>query len=179
MKESTELEIQKQIYILITKQPGLHINKIAQMLNINRPLTIYHLRFLEKNDLITLVKEKGYTRCYIKGKIGLEDIKKLSILRQEIPLKIVLFLLKCPHSKHKEILKKFDITKSTLSYHLQKLVKQGIVSFRSEGKEQGYLVINEKEIIKFLIKYKPSRIAIGLKDTWLDFTIYGKKTNEK
>jgi len=175
MKQASELEKQQQIYILVLKQPGLHINKIAQLLNIDRQLIIYHLRYLEKHGLITITKEKGYTRCYIVGEIGIEDKKKLSLLRQEIPLKIVLFLLKHPYAKHKEILEKFDIAKSTLSYHLKKLVQQGIIDIQDIGTEKGYSIINEKETINFLIKYKPSRIALGLKDTWTDFTIYGEK----
>lgn len=172
MNESVELETQKQIYSIIEKQPGLNISKIAELLNINVPLTLYHLRYLEKHDLISLVKENGYTRCYLKGKVGVEDKKILSILRQEIPLRIVLFLLKHPYSKHKEILEKFDIAKSTLSYHLKKLMKRGIVDVQTIGKEQRYAVIDEKKIINFLIKYKPSRVALGLKDTWADFTIH-------
>jgi len=175
MNKSSELETQKKIFLLISNHPGLHLNKIAQLLSINRPLTIYHLRYLEKHGLIIQVKEKGFTRCYVSGKVGIEDKKKLSILRQEIPLKIVLFLLENPYSKHKEILEKFDIAKSTLSYHLKKLIKHGIINTSEEGDDKGYAIISEKEIIRFLIKYKPSRIALGLKDTWADFTIYGEK----
>ncbi|MFH1101832.1 MAG: winged helix-turn-helix transcriptional regulator [Methanobacteriota archaeon] len=175
MKQESELEKQKRIYILISKQPGLHINKIGELLNIDRQLITYHLRYLEKHNLITITKEKGYTRCYIKGEIGIEDKKKLSLLRQEIPLKIVLYLLKHPYTKHREILAEFDIAKSTLSYHLKKLIHQEIIDIQDIGTEKGYLIINEKEIINFLIKYKPSRISRGLKDTWTDFTIYKKK----
>ena len=47
MNESAELEIQKQIYSIIKKQPGLNMSKISELLNINVPLTLYHLRYLE------------------------------------------------------------------------------------------------------------------------------------
>ena len=101
----------------------------------------------------------------------------MSILRQEIPLRIVLFLLKHPYSKHKEILKNFDIASSTLSYHLKKLIKKGIIANQPIADTEGYVVVNEKKIVNFLIKYKPSRVALGLKDTWSDFTI--RKPGEK
>ena len=172
MKDSTELETRKQIYTIIEKHPGLNISKIAELLNINVPLTLYHLRYLERHDLITIIKENGYTRCYIKGEVGVEDKKILSILRQEIPLRIVLFLLKNPLSRHKEILEHFEIGKSTLSYHLKKLVKREIIAIHTIGGEQGYSVTDKKVIISFLIKYKPSRVALGLKDTWVDFTVH-------
>ena len=172
MKDSTELETQKLIYTIIEKQPGLNISKIAELLDINVPLTLYHLRYLERHELISIIKENGYTRCYIKGKVGVEDKKILSILRQEIPLRIVLFLLKNPLSRHKEILEHFEIGKSTLSYHLKKLVKREIIAIRTIGGDQGYAVIDKKRIVSFLIKYKPSRVALGLKDTWADFTVH-------
>ena len=179
MKEPAELEIQKQIYLLIEKEPGLHLTKIADLLNITTPLLLYHVRYLEKHELIILEQEKGFTRCYIKGKIGTEDRKLLSLLRQNMPLKIVLFLLQNPLSKHKEILEKFDISKSTLSYHLKKLVDQKIIMIQRIDEEEGYRVIDEEEIIRCLIKYKPSRIAIGVNDTWADFTVLNKKPPEK
>jgi len=177
MKEAAELETRKQIFNLISENPGLNISKIAEILNIETSLTIYHLRYLLKNDLINIVKERGYTRCYIKGEVGVEDKKILSILRQELPLKIVLFLLKNPFSKHKDILGFLDVAPSTLSYHLKKLMDKGIVDVHFVENGVGYVVISEKRIISFLIKYKPSRVAMGMKDTWADFTIRkpGKK----
>ena len=51
-------------------------------------------------------------------------------------------------------------------------MKHGIITIQLVDEEQGYTVINENEIIRFLIKYKPSRIALGLKDTWVDFTVH-------
>lgn len=171
MKEATELETQQKIYNLIEKHPGLNLTKIAELLDINVPLLLYHLRILKKHNLISTEKEKGYTRCYVKGEIGVEDKKILSLLRQDIPLRIVLYLLERPFARHKEILERFDIAKSTLSYHIKKLINHNIIDIQSIGDEQGYTVINEKKIIQILIKYKPSRIALGLKDTWVDFTV--------
>jgi predicted transcriptional regulator len=178
IKPVPEIETKKRIYSLIADHPGLHLRKIAELLKLNVPLALYHLRYLEKHDLITLIKEGGYTRCYLKGTISTKERKLFSILRQEIPLGIVLYLLNNPQSKHREILDHFKIAKSTLTYHLKKLIKHGIISIQTEN-EAGYAVINEQEIIRFLIKYKPSRIATGLKDTWADFTIYSKKTSQK
>jgi predicted transcriptional regulator len=179
MKEPAELEIQKQIYLLIEREPGLHLTKIADLLDITTPLLLYHVRYMEKHELITLEQEKGFTRCYIKGTIGSEDRKRLSLLRQHMPLKIVLFLLQNPLSKHKDILEKFNISKSTLSYHLKKLVDQKIITIQRIDEEEGYRVIDEDEIIRWLIKYKPSRIAMGVNDTWSGFTVLKKKSAEK
>ena len=164
-----ELETRKKIYDIIFKNPGLHASKIAELLNIKSQLVDYHLLYLERNDLITIEKKKGYKRCFIKGLISYEDKKILSLLRQEIPLKIVLFLLKYPYSRHKDIVKAFDLSSPRFSYHLKKLVKTGIVIFSASDEKTGYKVKDEKEIIKLLIKYKPTGIAESVMDTWAGF----------
>ncbi|MFH1101389.1 MAG: winged helix-turn-helix transcriptional regulator [Methanobacteriota archaeon] len=179
MEKLSELETQQKIYNLILKEPGLHIRKIEQLLNLDVSLIIYHLHYLEIHDLIAIEREKGYSRCYVKGKIGSIDKKRLSLLRREIPIKIVLFLLKNPSSQHKQILEQVDIVKSTLSYHLDKLVKHGILRVQMIANEQRYLVCNEKEIIQLLIQYNPSIITFGFTDTWADFTVFTKEERKK
>ncbi len=168
MKEVLDLEIRKKIYTLILKNPGLHAKKIAEILSIHGQLADYHLLYLERNELVTTTKEGGYRRYYIKGKIGRKERRQIAILRQKIPLKIVIFLLKNPKSRHKEILKKFDIAKSTLTYHLKKLVIHEIISEHSDGKDKIYRVENENEIIRLLIRYKPYSRIEGFEETWMD-----------
>jgi len=174
MENTPELETQKQIFLLISKEPGLHITKIAQLLSLSEPLALYHIHYLEKQDVINVERTEGFTRCFVKGSIGVEDKKKIMILRQYIPLQIVLFLLKHPYAKHKEILENFSIAKSTLSYHLKKLVKCRVILPQQGQSDQGYVVIDEKAVIACLMKYQPLRAAMGMKETWEDFSIYHK-----
>ena len=168
MNEVLELEIRREIYNLIAKNPGLHAKKIAELASITGQLADYHLLYMERCGLITGAKEEGYRRYYVKGKIGIKDRRRISILRQELPLKIILFLLKNPGSKHGEILEKLDIAKSTLTYHLKKLVNHEIISEYSDRKDKKYKVINEKEITELLIQYKPYSRIRSFEDTWTD-----------
>jgi len=171
MKDIIELENRRKIFNIILKNPGLHLSKIAEQLSLRISHVEYHLLYLEKNQIITSQKEAGYARYYIKGKTGIKDKKILAVLRQEVPLKIVLFMLKHPISKHKEILKHFNISKSTLSYHLKKLMKKEIITIYSDGEESGYLIINKREIIDLLIKYKPFDTNESFKAIWEDLTV--------
>jgi predicted transcriptional regulator len=170
MKEITELEIRRSIYNLILKNPGLHARKIAQMLKLSGQLTDYHLLLMERKNLIRSSKEEGFRRYYIEGKIGFQDRKRLAVLRREMPLRIVLFILNNPYSKHKDILRHLEVAPSTLSYHLKKLVKSGILSITVTNDEIGYTVKNREEITVLLIRYKPYSRIESLKDTWIDFT---------
>jgi predicted transcriptional regulator len=171
MDEFFDLETRKKIYRLIEKNPGLNLSAIAEMLQMNVPLVDYHTRYFEKQELITVVKEGGYKRYYVKGAVGVAEKRFFELLRQEIPLKIVLFLLKNPHSSHGEIHQVFEISKSTLSYHLAKLVKHNIIGVRVHGDEKTYVVVNEQKMVRFLVRYRPSRVLKRFKETWLDFSI--------
>jgi predicted transcriptional regulator len=171
MNDVLELETRRKIYDLVAKNPGLHLSKIAKLLGMRISLVEYHLFYLEKNQLVVPVNESGYTRYYVKGKIGTEDKKVLALLRQDVPLRIVILLLKCDSSQHKELLQNLDVAPSTLSYHLKKLVKCGIISVQTYGEEKGYSIINKEMVVRLLIQYKPYNLIESFKDIWIDFSV--------
>ena len=170
MNEPLGLEIRRKIHALISKNPGLHVHKISEVLKISDQLADYHLLYLEHNGIITAIKEEGYKRYYVKGKMGAFDRRHLSMLRQEIPLKIILLLLKNNSLTHKEILSYLDVAPSTLSYHLQKLMKNDLICIDVSNNEKKYLVKDKKSIIQLLVKYKPFSWIKGFTDVWADFT---------
>ena len=163
-----------KMFNIILHNPGLHLRKIAELLEMSSPLAEYHLTYLEKNNrVISVQDDKGYyKRFYIKySDVGVEDKQKLSILRQEPLLKIALLLIKHRSLKHKELAEKLHISPSTLSYHLNRLVEQGILEVLHYGTEKGYSLKNEKEIIWIIRRYKLDQIIEGFKDTWRDLDI--------
>ena len=171
MKDVLELETRRQIYDLITKNPGIHLSKVAKLLKMRTSLVDYHILFLEKHGLIISDKETGFKRHYVKGKIGLEDKQYLFILRQKTVLKIILYLLKSDYSKHKDILDNVDVSASTLSYHLNKLVKNDIIELSRYGDNKGYKIKNREELVSVLVQYKPYSLIDGFNDVWADLTI--------
>ena len=161
------LETRHKIYDLILKNPGLHQAKIAQILTMRKSLAEYHLQYLEKSKAIISVKEEGYKRYYAKGvEADSEDKKILALFRQKIPLKIVSLLLENSVLKHKEMVDNLDVAPSTVSYHLNKLVKQGIIEVHKYGIEKGYAIKNKKALIKFLIKYEMHNAIDSFNDMW-------------
>ena len=170
IRDKRILKTRQKIYTLIANNPGLHLSKIADLLNIRISLAEYHLQYMEKDKLISIIREKGYKRYYIEDSgVGSKDKKLLSLFRQETPLKIVLFLLKHPQSKHKEIADNLGLSTSTLSYHLNKLVRHGIVSEPVVGEVKGYNIINKKEISAILRRYQLQRLIEKFTETWDDF----------
>jgi predicted transcriptional regulator len=170
MTEILELETRRKIYDLILKNPGLHVNKIAEVLELSSQLVEYHLLFMQRHELVIIELDEGYKRCYVKGEIGLEDKKLLKFLRQDIPLTIILYLLKNPYSRHRDIYRELEISSPLSSYHLRKLVNNGILKISLLDNKHCYSVIDDKKIIRLLIRYRPTAMAEKVKDTWMDFT---------
>jgi predicted transcriptional regulator len=180
MSDVLHLEIRKKIYKLLLLNPGLNLSKIAELLNISIPLADYHLYFLEENGLITIEKEGGYKRYYVKGEIGVEEKKILSLLQQEIPLQIVLVLLKLPGSKPKDIREHLGLSPALLAYYLKKLVKYGMITETVSEEKNQYVVTKEQDVMKLLISYKSNVLLQRFKDTWtVDFPLSSKIKKEK
>ncbi len=179
MSEVLHLEIRKQIYKILLLNPGLNLSKIAELLKISVALADYHLHHMETSELITIVKEGGYKRYYVKGEIGVEDKKILSLFQQEIPLKIVLYLLKHPKSTPKELLKQIDISSALLTYYLKKLVKYNVIQASPKGEKKKYRIANEKQILTLLIRYRPNILLQRFKKTWAEEFPFGKKVSYK
>ena len=62
MNEFLEKENLRKIHDLIKKNPGLHLSKIAELLNMNITEIQHHLQYLEKKGIITVTSEVGYKR---------------------------------------------------------------------------------------------------------------------
>ena len=169
MKGPDDLKTQRKIYDLIVKNPGLHASSIAKILKISWELTNYHLNYLQKNDLINIVKEEGYNRCFVTGEMGEKDRKNISLLRQKYPLTIVMYLLTNPYSRFKDIANHVDIAPSTLSHHMDKLKKKNVIDFEEIKNIKRYFVKDRKYIIQILIKYKPQTFIEDYEDMWSEF----------
>ncbi|MFA5771578.1 MAG: winged helix-turn-helix transcriptional regulator [Thermoplasmata archaeon] len=152
-----ELETARRIYRCINKNPGLHLRKIQRQLdNIPTGTLQYQLTRLEKDNLISSKADGRYKRYYTAGKIGSAGKIILSALRKDVQRRIILYLLLNPGVKHKDILNQFDLSPSTISFHLKNLTKSGITTQRKIGREVEYLVPNENEVVKIIMDHKPT-----------------------
>jgi predicted transcriptional regulator len=136
--------------------PGIHFRELERRMNIATGTLVYHLDYLQKNDIIYAEKRSFYKRYYPKGKLSREEKRILSMLRLEIPRAIVLYLMHYPNSTHKQILKNFDISGATLSYHLKNLIEIGIICKTIFGKKSVFKVKDTEKVAKLLITYKES-----------------------
>jgi len=159
-KPEIEVENRKEIYELIEEFPGLHMREIKRRTDMSMNLVRYHLGQLKKYDVVEEVKEGEYKRYYPKEggrRVDFEDKRYLALLREEIPLSVVVYLLSEGEPvSHGDIKEELDIAASTLSYHLKKMRKKGLL----EKKGRQYSLSEPEEISNLLVKYEPPKDVI-------------------
>ncbi|MCX6666085.1 MAG: winged helix-turn-helix transcriptional regulator [Euryarchaeota archaeon] len=89
MIESHDDEIQKKIYDLIYRRPGLHLSKIAEQLTLNISEVENHLSYLEKNGLIISTDKASYKQYYPPGQDEKKRDKRSRVIRKKIHYLIV------------------------------------------------------------------------------------------
>jgi len=176
------LDTRKQIYDFIRENPGMYLSKIAEHLELSIQLTDYHLNHLLKNNLIVTSKDpRGHYKRYyvVDSDIEQHDRKILGVLRQEIPLSIVLLLLQHHTLQHKQLWKKLHILPSNLSYHLNKLIEYDIVTVYPHGENKGYHLKNREDIIRILEEYEVmlsmEMTVDSFSNIWKDFSLSSLK----
>ncbi len=157
MKEDVlELETRRQIYTAISINPGLHFRELQRHLDISTGLLDYHLKYMEKRELVVSKRDGNYLRYYASNQVP-GDMKELfPFLRQEITRTILIYLLLNPEAQHGEILENLTVSGATLSYHLKKMSKAGVIEKRKAGRESRYTVKNPERVGDALATYRRS-----------------------
>lgn len=154
MDDPLQLENRKRIYECVRGNPGLHFREIQRRVSMPIGVLDYHLNYLVQRGLVTVTKQEGFSRYYPGGQIGVDKMRLLSCLRQEIPRGIILYLLRNPGATHGRLLENFAISGGTLSYHIKKLVTRGVVSVEKKGRESHLSVADPDGVADLLILYR-------------------------
>ena len=149
----------RRLYEFVRANPGFHLRELARATDLSITLADYHLRFLEKHELVSSAMDGEYKRFYPRYALGdagarpaLSDREKatLGLLRQPVPLRVVSFLMEREAAQHKEILEQVPVSASTLTHHLKKLVAGGVLA---RDPDQRYRVSDGRGVARLMVSY--------------------------
>lgn len=180
-KSILKLEKRRKIYNYILKYPGVHLSELSKKLNIPKTTLFYHLNYLKKCELVLVKSADRFSRYYGVRKVGEKNKKIFVILRQEIPRKIMLYLI-----LHKDFPSQVEISKhlrkhpTTISFHLDKLMDIGLVRPIPMGNEIRYRVNCEHEMYEFFIEYNKCLLdeIIPFAVNWWEFMIQSDRVDK-
>jgi len=171
-KKTFEIEARTKVFEIISAAPGLHLREVQKRLGIPLGTVEYHLKYFEDKDIVIVREEGGYKRYYPKKAMGSEDRKFLSLLRQQVPRRVVLFLMRSPKSSFGDIAKALNLPPSSLSFHVKKLVKAEVIERTKKGRVSLFHIEDPERVAKVLIAHRRSfldELVDRFVSTWTEY----------
>lgn len=169
-----ELDTRRRIYKHVCQVPGAHLRKIQRDLEMPLGTLEYHLRQLEKHDLVA-TRDDGRFKAYFPTEgMDRRDRDYLYYLRQEMPRHLALEIAHKPGIGFQELKEKVPVSGSTVSFHLKKLVEAGLIEDEKVGRQKIYRAIEPGRIQRIVVKYRKSfadDLVDRFADAWLDIGV--------
>jgi predicted transcriptional regulator len=169
------------IYSYILHHPGSYFREILRSTKIGTGNLQYVLYLLEQEGKITARKIGFYKHFYPSQLTKDKEKNILSILSQDSPREILIFLASHPGSCQSDVARHIKCTSSTARWYLARLETLGLVwSIRQKGEKNYYTNISVSELSELLKTYRPSiwdKYADRMADTMRTFD--QKDTDER
>ena len=155
MEKSGESQDTKTILLrLIDQNPGIRYRELLRLTRLANGVLAYHLSALEKSEGMKVDRRPGMTR-YFSTSVSDKESDVLRNVRRESIRKILLFLLDHDLCTFNEIVDYMHKAPATISSHLTRLKKEGIITVRY-GEYHLYRLADKELISDVLSKYKSS-----------------------
>jgi predicted transcriptional regulator len=147
----------KRVNDYITSHPGTHARRIGKELGLSRGDLQYHLYVLEKEGLIKTRRRGLYKFVFPSKLFGEKQEIVLSLLSQETPSEILLFLIQTPGATQTDLVAHLKFSAATVSWHMDRMVADGVVSRKRAGKFVEYRVtVSADDLITLVKEYHPT-----------------------
>lgn len=144
-------ETRARIVTYVSAHPGVHFNDLITALDLARGQVQYHLRWLLDQDV--LVREELYGRThYFSPEYDDWERGMLALVRRETARDIIGYLIEHGSSRPNPVANELGIARSTLEWHLDRLIEQDIVKKRRDTRNRVTLVLARPEATGQLLR---------------------------
>ena len=153
MKNMTREE---KIILEINTNPGIRFRELMKSMKITNGVMSYYIQKLEKTGVVNTERTSGVLRLFSET-IETSDMTILKFLRISTPKKIIVLLMEEDSLTFKQITERIQMSPSTTSFYLAKLIHAEILSI-SEVLPRRYLLNNKQRLTNLITLYYPSVI---------------------
>lgn len=147
----------------VASHPGVHFNELERALDLATGQVQYHLRHLQDEGRVIAEQLYGRTHYY-PDEYDVWEREALALLRRETSSDIVALLLRDGPTSSQAVAQELDIARSTLSWHLDRLVEQEVVVKRRSNGRSIQLAVEEPERVVALLREADPAISERLVD---------------
>ncbi len=132
----------QEVYERVKAFPGASFHQLADQVGFGASTLNYHLRVLERNGFITSVKDGRYLRFFDRQAGTYSGHKKVAVsaLRNETTAAIAKHILRNPGVPQCDLAEEFEITASTVNWHINRLAGAGLVNRARDAHYTRYYV---------------------------------------
>jgi predicted transcriptional regulator len=151
MDDPLNLASRKRIFDFISSRPGTHVREMERDLDMPPGLLTYHLDVLRKENLVSS-EDDGYRLRYFPARGFVQKNRRtVSLMRQKQLRKIVLLVLSHGKASFQTIQAELELSKSTISHHIKKLVANEVLKAEKIEREVFYTAIDPELLINALV----------------------------
>jgi predicted transcriptional regulator len=162
MMKSTLAENAERVLQFIHNNPGCHLRRIRNELQMSMGSVQYHLIRLEKMHMVSSIR-RGLYRFYFPSVITEDNDKNiLQILCQETARYILLFIIEQKNPTQIDIASRMKISPASVNWQIRRLIALKIICEVKEGRYKRYQLIKtptgdySKHILILLKHYYPT-----------------------
>ena len=146
----------EQIRSCIETHPGLHFSALVRRLELAPGQAQYHLQRLTDSETVVREEFYGQTHYYPSDT---DEWKRgvLALARRETARDVVFDLLEHEPTRPTDVVERLGVARSTLEWHLDRLVEQDVVQKRRDARGRVTLVLERpEETVALLETIEPS-----------------------
>lgn len=140
----------RRIYECVTANPGAHLRDVARRCQTPLGTSLYHLDFLENAGMVVSRRDGRYKRYFTSHSMGRREKEVASILRHDAPRRLVVALLERGPSTQRELCAAVGVSRSTVSFHLTRLVTDA-VALRTPRRPEALYEVAEPDLAREML----------------------------
>lgn len=151
-----DLATRRRIVEHVQDNPGLHLRALAEALAMPVSTLEYHCYHLAKHGHLSVREEGAFKAFYPAEGMDRRDKDILYLVRHDGPRRICAHLLLNPGATPADLKPATGLSGPTLSFHLNKLRKAGLVREEPAGRTKRLFVVDAERVAGVLVTYRRS-----------------------
>lgn len=159
--DAGESDVRRRIAEAVIARPGIHLRDLGRTVGTSLSGVLHHIRVLERQGVIVGISDRHYRRYFSSTlvlptesrRLSEDDRKLLGEIQRPMSLAIVLNLAVDGPLGHRELGRRLGKSKSTTSYHLDRLVTSGFVRPSPASSPERYELSDAKRATALLVTF--------------------------